>query len=837
MRQILKTQEPDWLRVFADRLAGKVTVKLAMRSEDLNALSVWNSKTQHEQSDLNELRNILGRISTHLNSVSEIYNYGSRRPTPQYAQQAQQVLPDLANMDALKMGLQQAEQAVTRQFPNLPATQMLGHMIHSIQQSNFTPQQFQTLNSIANSQLQPQQGFREEADPGRLRHFLKQSVYGRDNATSVALRVIREALQNATDAVINRQNKVRDPAHAPTIMIQAHYFAQPGQNGEEQMMDLMISDNGIGMDWSVLSQKFFEYFESGKEGMGGETAGGFGIAKALIQETPQHGWSIETNGLHTSRFGRNMYFGTPVGEQYQPPQSAVQKTPNGTVLTLYGIPQPPSASSIRDLCKNYAIGQVNIVVNGNPVAPRFKLGDLKKLGPNLEGMAAAIADNDTEANVVKEVTETAMLLRKDDWLGDLKFEPAEGKSVNVEFALTRNGYSGAVFVLLNGQYQFEYQEWLDKADLIVNIATNLTPKEQGYPVDPGRENLTQPYRDEVRKTIDFFKKTLRDIAQHALFRDGLNIINYNDTFQPLSTEEGEKENDPNAKAIEDRFSNAFGLAGSSKMFPEQQKSPQELAEALSSVVPTMQLSDEQRSIVNTAVEALENDQRKNIDVKTELKKIIDGLTTPASFIIQKNFISTEALKKNPDLNRHLLMLWQKVIRLVAKTATKYLANAKRENAKAYVPGVIYSDEAIALYQPANPKNGQKHDVVAINPMTVAALTEPDLFQKLILDQEMTMEATPESYGTRPETADISTQDRLIGLLMHEAIHEVTHLIFPDYYGYDTFHKNVSKVENACHFLEPEIRKEVRSHIRGLREQMKKLIRVVAKDKKRMQKEQ
>jgi len=824
MGKVLKTQDADWLAAFADRLAGK-PVRVAMKSEDLNSLNLWNSKPGHEEQDINELRLVLGKISSDLNSVSEIYNYGSRKPTPQYQQRAAQVLPDLANIDGLKASLQQTQGILQKTFPSLPATQMLNHLIHSIQQVQVTPQQYQVLNNIASAQNQNRQGFRDEADPGQLRNFLKQSVYGRENATNVALRVVREALQNATDAVIHRGNKVRDPNHIPTVTLQTHIFEQQGPNGQKMdMLDLQISDNGIGMDWATLSQKFFEYFESGKGDQGGVSAGGFGIAKALIQETPQHGWSIETNGIHSSRFGRNMYFGTPVGDAFEPPKSQIQQTPNGTVLSLYGIPVSPSRHLIKTLCMNYAIGQVKIIVDGDEITPRFKLAELKKLGPNMEGLATSIADNPAEAEVCKDVTAQALSKNKEDYIGDIHIEPSEGKSVNIEFALTRNSWGGQVYVLLNGQYQFNYNEWMSKADLIINIATNLTPKDQGYPVDPGRENLTQPYRDMARKTIDFIKKTTQDIGEHALFKDGLNIKNFNNSFQPMKTTEGYDDDDPNKKALQDQFSAMLG-GGLGQSF-DQKATPQQAAEQIADLANRMNLTPEQRDIVNTATGALMNDSRKNIDVKQEIDRLIEGLTTPASVIVQKNFISDQALDGHPEINRNILMLWQKIIRLVTKTATKHLRHAKRD--KQFIPGVVYSDECLALYAPANPKFNQAYDVIAINPIPVAAMMEPELFNKAIQSEDG---INPEKNGLI-SSDQFGTQDLLINFFMHEAIHEVTHLLFPDSYNHDNFHRSVTHVESACHFIEPEIRKEVRSHIRGMREDMKNLIRIVAKDKKK-----
>ena len=82
-------------------------------------------------------------------------------------------------------------------------------------------------------------------------------------------------------------------------------------------MDMTITDNGVGMDWELLTKGFFSYFESGKEQEESAT-GGYGIAKSIIQQTPEHGWSIETQGHHTSRWGRDMFYAEPYIENYIP---------------------------------------------------------------------------------------------------------------------------------------------------------------------------------------------------------------------------------------------------------------------------------------------------------------------------------------------------------------------------------------------------------------------------------------------------------------------------------------------------------------------------------------
>jgi hypothetical protein len=71
-------------------------------------------------------------------------------------------------------------------------------------------------------------------------------------------------------------------------------------------------------------------------------------------------------------------------------------------------------------------------------------------------------------------------------------------------------------------------------------------------------------------------------------------------------------------------------------------------------------------------------------------------------------------------------------------------------------------------------------------------------------------------------------------LFHEAIHEITHLLYPDYYSgsSEEFHKMISKMENVNHFNYGEIRDEVKRYMPQLKKDTDKLIRRIKKDKKK-----
>lgn len=869
MKRILRSEQPaDWLVRFAERFAATTPVRTAMKSEDLNALVAWNNEPAHDMNSLTRLRAVLGKIFSHLNEISHVYNYGNRTPTPNFVQRAQQLVPDLQNLPSLKQALMATEQVLGSKFPAQPAMPALTNMIHAIQQINFTPQQSQALQALSSGQTQ-QQGYRYEAAPENMRKMLKEQIYGTGGSPSKnTLTVLREVLQNACDAVVNPANKMRDPNHVPTITVVSKDHRLPTSDGkDETMLDLVIADNGIGMNWAVLSQKFFIYFESGKEDQGGVSTGGFGIAKAKIQETPEHGWAIDTNGIHSSRFGRNMYLGTQINEAFEPPKSTIQQSGTGTVLSLFGLPYA-TESDMRELCANYAMGQVKIIINGSEIKPRLNLTDVQKVDGNLSVLPQVISDEPAEQQVAQVVSQKSLQSSGDSWLGDLNFNPLEGKSVQIEFGLRRRAKDeyvsgGKMFVLVNGQYQFDKDEWIHRADIVCNVATNLTPKDKGYPVDPGRENLTQPYQTAVNKTVQFLKKILEEISKDAVFKDGLDINVFNGSFQPLKVSDESDAVDAQADAMREQLADAMGLRHD-EMFPETPEEPEtpeaaetpatpaqpavptaiapapvppppavappeQVAEMLTEAISKVRLDQQQTEIAKVAIEALKGDNRKRLNVKDEFQRIIQGLTTPAAVMIQKNFVSRKSLDENPDVTRNLMLLWQAVISKVVKQCGKLLHSNWEAKEKQYAPGLIFSNEALGLHVPKNATRRMAYDTVAINPISIASIVEPEAFEKAIGSEDV--QSRSQEHGLTDDTG-IKDADRLTSFIMHVATHEVTHLLWPEYgYGAENFHRKVTAVEIACHFMEPEIKAEVRRHLKGVRSDMKKMMRIIAKDRK------
>lgn len=829
-------------------------MRLAMKSQDVQALQQWLSLGE---GNLQQLRAILGNIVAHLNKASSVYKEGVRGSNPKAAAQALEILPDLQNLPVLKQLCAGVLQRVTNSAD--PFSQVVINLAHTVQNATFSPQQVDQFQRIASGQAVQSNAFADEVNTGRLNQFLQSAIYSTKDDAARSLRVIREILQNSVDAALKRMRTQQ--GHTPQVDIRL--IQHGGYNGK--FMDLMIRDNGVGMDWNTLSQKFFVYFNSGKSDEPDAT-GGFGIAKALIQETPEEGWSIDTNGLHSSRFHKNMFMGSRQDEGYQTPRSSIQPDQNGgTVLTLYKVPAV-SSYDVEQLASKYATsGAVVITVNGAAVKPKFLLNQLTALDPSLQGMVKSLGKNETEQQIISET-----ISRKGesiaDNLGNLSWD-VNGTRTQISFHMQRHEYTGRFYCMLNDQYQFD-NDYITKADIVCFIKTNARPGTDEYPIDPGRENLREPYASKVNEIKDGLKELLSDVAKNELFKQGLNIFTFNKDAEPMSTDVGiARQQSTLERAISSQLSQQFAqtppaAATQQRTAPATQapstpapqapteqgggtpapqnipqtvaKTPQVVEQLATAVQAGLQsagptITPQQRAIATAALQAIREDESKNINIQEKIDEVIEGLTTPANIAIQKNFVGHDVAHENAELTAEILLAWQRVLKLVMNRVGPR-ARRMGSGKKRFVPGLIYSDECLALYMP--PQQGQSSHTIAINPLTIAAIVQPKLFNQL-LEQPSSGKAFNEPLEESKEEGDTPT-NRLATFLFHEAIHELCHLLHPDMYGYEEFHMHISKMENLCHIIYPEVRNEVKKFMQPLKVNAGKLIRLVARSKKQGQ---
>jgi hypothetical protein len=182
--------------------------------------------------------------------------------------------------------------------------------------------------------------------------------------------------------------------------------------------------------------------------------------------------------------------------------------------------------------------------------------------------------------------------------------------------------------------------------------------------------------------------------------------------------------------------------------------------------------------------------------------------------------------KRVDLTRDLILLWKDIIE---KVVNQVGFMAEKKDKKEYIPGLIYSDEALALYSP--PLQGTKYHCLSINPISVAAMLYPERFEKVILKQK------PETFeqqvkldtGASPTPEDTPTK-KLTRMLFHEAVHEVTHFLFPDGgESNENFHSYITKLEYLCAPIYDDIRLMVKKHLKGIKKDSNELITVMKKD--------
>lgn len=768
----------------------------------IQKLAQWNQQNSGTKyADLRDLRPIAGELMEHMHKAAEVLHEATSRFSPEVQAEAQLLVNELNNIPMIQehallaMEIVQRAEVPTDQHED-SLKEVLINMLYSLSRMQFTPQQLATFHRIASGQMptpsKTQYSYRA------LRGLMAERLYAARSGSDKSLTVIREVLQNSSDAVLSPSGNF-PPDHKPQIIIRTYTY------GYSQFIDVAIQDNGIGMNWEVLSNAFFRYLESYKPG-GGST-GGFGNAKGIIQSTPEQGWSVDTNSLHTSRFHKDAYMGQEEG--YIPPEARVQA--RGTTLTLYKLPYVDE-SSIKELCSKFSSSDnLEIILNNEIIEPAFRIDEMEKLEKGkLGNLTNKMSKDEKEAKVF----EKALIKKSADQLGTMEYTGPEG-SVTIDFFIKRRSAPkgwGKCYLMCNGQYQFDLDKYVPMSDIVVAVRTDITPKATTYPMGPGRDTLNQPYQQDVLRTTAVLKEICQLVQDSDLFKEGLTHNILNQDKPPLST--SKHYNDEQQSQVRKVFMKQIGNVGRT-MFtqPEEEEDedieePAEVQEQkVNVVVPKeqarnivqqtlvrMQVKPQQQQLVSKALESLMSEDTKDkVNLKEVMHEVIAAINTPIVSAVQNNFVSHE-VADDPNNTAYLALLWQKVVETVLETVSNIASIGNID--KKFVPGLIFSDKALALYHPA--KDDLPYAFVAINPLAVASIINPDLFDKWFSDER----TRHPRYQERNPYADVEmvsapTIERVTICLYHEAIHELTHLLFPDSYGYDEFHMWITKVEQMC----------------------------------------
>lgn len=867
-----------------------------MSSDLLAKLRAWvsrNREVQHPRQtgdyqkvfdSVDEVRAILGEIMSGVNAAASVFKSASRSPSPETAAAARGVVDELGSYSEIRRELNSVKSMFSSGVLgdlNKSKARMILHMVHYLERADFTPEQVAKLREMSSVSHAGSSDFPEEVNQSGLDNLLRNSIYNLSGGADKTLKVIRELLQNAVDATDPKQHPelTSREGFSPEIHIDSDSFWVTEDGKRNVLLDLVVEDRGVGMDWETLSRKFFVTFDSGKNSDKG-AAGGFGIAKALIQDAPKHGWSVDTRGIHSSRFGKNVFFGTRRDAQYKAPASEIRKSSDGTTLTLHGLPYA-AESSIKNLCSVYAInGRVKIFYKGEEQVPRFTMdsADLKPLS-RAGDVSDIMADDESERDAVGRVF--------DKFKGDIQDKIEEvgmtsGGKTSYKFYLKKRsgGETGKLYVTVNGQYQFDRDEFIPKTDIVCAVDTTARPGDDDYPLDPGREYLRGDINTKIKELIGVIRQFAQKVAEDDLFKDGIEMINVNEDAEPMVVDESES-----TTSKEDMMLHALqhitGASGfkepeedGSNAVPTQSRPPVDTDRFGDSEVDTRRGSDgggvsddvpsggggsggeggsgggegsNIEKVTNDlfnlagpnsfyskeAIRELVQDAASSdpVEQNKKIRSIIEGLSTPAQILIQKNFVARPVIQDNSRILGEMMILWQKAMKLIMQkvaSTTRYSFSRGRR----FVPGVIFSDEVLGLYMPAKKDAGRPHDSVSINPVTLAAFILPKDFAERVADEGGEKDAFDMVSDSDRSTSEDTPINRVAKFVFHLAVHEMCHLIYPDFRdtGSEQFHRNISKMELICHDVYEEIRREVRQRMPKLRKAARRLITIVAKHK-------
>lgn len=793
--------------------------------------------TTKQHASVGELRNILGQLMKEVNDASLVYKKSMRSPSAENIEASRRMIDELQLWDEIISLVRHIKSFFSESSPNfLRFDRDAGYIInilHYLERAKFSPEQVEFIRQLASSPSagERSEDFPDEVNQEGLNRMFENSIYNTQSGDQKTLKVIREVLQNAVDATDPKQKPqlASRPGWKPEIHIKTAIFKE----GDEHYLDIIVDDRGVGMNWDVLSKKFFVTFESGKAGDHG-AAGGFGIAKALIQEAPKHGWSVDTNGIHSSRFHKNVFLGTRRGGRYEAPSTEIKKHEDGTSLALHGMPYA-SQDRIRELCSVYATnGRVKIFLDGKEQEPKFLL-DSDQVTPIGDGasIVSAVADDDSERDVAQRLLE-----KRKDAITDKMSEigAIAGGRNKYKFYLKKTSGSGKLYVMVNGQFQFDEEKYISRLDVIVSIDTQARPGDPDYPLDPGREYLRGDAKNSINELVSLLKDFTKEMADDELFKDGIESIIVNEDESPMTMDE-EESTTHKKEALAAVLQGAVGLfKKDSQDSDERDRSDSQDSDEdrPTSSQPdidevTKQLADlagnespfSEETIGRLVKEAIGSSSDR-VEQNNMIKSIVEGLSTPGHILVQKNFVAKKAVSEQPKITGEMLIVWQKAVKIIIKKMSAVYSGTR---SRPFVPGLIYSSEALGLYMPAKP--GRKFDSICVNPVTMSAHILPKYFAERLEDDELkqAFEIIDEMDG--PSETPIN---RLSKFIFHLAIHEVCHYLYPDGWSPENFHRYISKMERICHDEYDQIKREVKLHMGGLRKSAQRLITIVAKNR-------
>lgn len=291
------------------------------------------------------------------------------------------------------------------------------------------------------------------------------------NSNNLAALAVRECVQNSLDSI--------------NTAIKLGQIKRGKIDVSWEGNDLIIEDNGSGMDIPTLHEKFLTL--GGTTKGDAENVGGFGLAKSVILGCGT-GFKVETqdNVLTSEDLGKR-----PIAKQaYR----------QGTKITCYNA-QAVDGKLISECMSTFEFTveeyiyssdipkNVDITVNGESQPMMFIPTSTTKRMPAELGIASEMIPQDTCLNVN---------VYKSDF--SIKY----------------------LYVRLRGLTQFKtYLSWNANADIVLDINTTLDPRSVDYPFATNREGLKAKYQGIIEAIKDKVSQSPTSIARDNRYKETL----------------------------------------------------------------------------------------------------------------------------------------------------------------------------------------------------------------------------------------------------------------------------------------------------------------------------
>ena len=664
----------------------------------------------------------------------------------------------------------------------------------------------------------------QEMNMERVHQALNSAQYNIADRREFTLIVIRELIQNAADAC-NKKHPERGEPGSVWIEIKPAIGggeAAVGGGRTVPLCDITCRDNGVGMTWDSVRKKFFVLLESGKtEDL--NATGGFGAASGVIMGTPEHGWTIETNGVAASRGSKHAYFAAegkskahPLGEFHPSMQST------GTSVTLMGMAET-SNWTISNMMQKYTTGSpISFYLNGEKIVPKFDVSKFAPLSDNIEDIAAVALRGSSEqiVNLARmDIARKEETLKDTGYVGGTKrwnFDSDKFVAIRLLVAPTdreahdTTSHFSYPAYLLNNQFQFDGTTTIPNLRMIVAVTTNIRPLEPNYPVSTGRDSLISEFKRSVEETISRIQKTCNEIAENKVLLSGTITTILNRDLQGLSitTATGKS---ATLEALEEIESEGA-----------RERTPEEWI----ALLEKRALGNQGRDQAGAVIEMLRDRDKSRHLFAADIEEMFKITEFPVSICIEKDYLPSELVHANREAWLSSILLWSFTLKTLMTALEPFIrAKIGRSGAdQQLIPGIVISKECVGLYNPPVDKANQLAQI-SINPLVICQMLFP----------EATAQAAQGLFNPETNIAlvhSIRNEERISISLFHTGVHELTHFYFPDSYGGPVrFHQEISYLEKACHLEYPAIRNRVQEMSQHIIEDCYRMLKIINQDAK------